>query len=189
MWDVNLSTPPTLLPPTLPLIRVRDHLNAVALAPKLDYLPSHWYNSRSFPCTMPLIQTCPWCDKTPKRLHAYLPILLKPPTADAYQAILELPATAATAAYNDHQEPILYHYCTITRRHKKATPQITFGDQIKTTLMPPMVQPLQTLRTLCKIYALPDPLNYSSHAEWSLAVKLRISQPTYSPSRSQPPTC
>jgi len=48
---------------------------------------------------------------------------------------------------------------------------------------PPPIGSDQVLRTLAKVYALPDPAAYETENEWLLALEIRTRSPDYSPGR------
>jgi hypothetical protein len=174
-----LSRRPHVLPPTLPLVRVRDSARGVFLANAPIFFGTHWRIGRSFPCMLPLLGACPWCTSSERRDHAYIPVMLGHPGSRPTRDLLELPPSAFC------ENPNVYGKWFIAqRRSKKAPISIEVEDRKpEQSAPPPAIAADHSLRTLAKVFSLPDPLNFQTEAEWLLAVRLRIEHPDYSPAK------
>jgi hypothetical protein len=190
MLEEQLLTVPRILPSTLRLIRVRERLLSIVLSAKPVYIGSHWKNGRNVPCTRSLLNECPWCVSTPLRHHAYLGVRVTPPAATRFDAVVELSpqalleATQVAATQNLHGLTLV-----CSRRHKKAPIDIHLDvDQHAALAILRIISTDDVLRTIAKVYGLPDPASYDGDQAWLLALRSRVFDPTYSPSRAQPPT-
>jgi hypothetical protein len=177
-----LSRRPRVLPPTLPLVRVVSFARGLFLADSPLYLASHWRLGRSFPCVAPLLQHCPWCAGAEKREHAYIPVLLAHVGYKPTRDLLELPPHVFT------ENTRLYGmYFNASRRSKRAPVLMTIEPRQDNIPTPPIaIDNAQVLRTLAKVYALPDPAAYETEHEWLLALQIRTDSPDYSPGRHNP---
>jgi hypothetical protein len=174
-----LARRPQVLPPTLPLARVKQHAHGTFLAATPLYLASHWRLGRSFPCLAPLLSHCPWCAGSERRDHAYIPVLLTHVPDRRPRVLLELPPYLFT----ENAELYGRHF-TASRRCARAPVHLEISDRGQEEPSPPPSIPRdQVLRTLAKVYALPDPALYSTEAEWTLALQIRITSPDYTPGR------
>lgn len=185
----RLTQRPTLQKPTYRLIRLRDQDRGYVLTSRPLFLPSHWINGRSFPCTKPICDACPWCKGQARREHAYLGLLRLNATSQAYPTILELPPSALYHAEIDYGTDDLFGaYLCSSRPARRAKPRIELRD-LKTEgdLTTKAIDHAAIIRTLAKVYGLPSPDDHRTDEEWSLAVALRTNDPHYSPARSQPP--
>ena len=199
MTDIDLTVKPAVRVPTYRLVRLHSQDRMLILTPHPAFLASHWRHARSFPCCQKLVGSCPWCDQCDRREHAYLGVLVPPTTMPPYRAILEAPPGPLFAAMNAQNLNIVFGSTLISRRTAaKATPEINLlpftgkdAEERVLTRLDSKFHPISQqdiLRTLCKIYALPDPLEFKTTGEWKLAVKLRISSPDFTPAKHQPPS-
>jgi hypothetical protein len=177
-----LSRRPRVLPPTLPLVRVASMARGLFLADSPLYLPSHWRLGRSFPCVAALLQHCPWCAGAERREHAYIPVLLAHTGYKPTRDLLEVPPHVFT------ENAGLYGKCfTASRRSKRAPLLVSIEPRPDDKPPPPPpIDAHQVLRTLAKVYALPDPAAYDTEHEWLLALQIRTDSPDYSPGRHNP---
>jgi hypothetical protein len=189
MWTVDLRTRPALSRPTLRLLRPMDGSRIHVLSTQPCFARSHWRRCRSFPCTKSWIEECPFCDHASSREHAYL--IGHPWTHNKQPSlyVIDLPAAAFLKALEQHTyDTIAGTQLEIRRPAKHATPQILiYRSTDVDEKSAPLPEQTEVLRTLCKVYSLPDPESYATRQAWNLAIKLRISDPEYSPSRRQPP--
>jgi len=189
MKTVDLTIRPAAKAATYRIIRLHDRDRMLILSCVPAYLPSHWRRARSFPCCQPLVGSCPWCDSSERRDHAYLGVLVTTPTQPPFRAIVEAPPSSLRAAMEAENVVSLFGLTLDSRRsQKKATPQITLipaPEGLRCKSQP--IEQDDILRTLCKVYALPDPADFTTTAEWQLATRLRISSAEYSPAKHQPP--
>jgi len=179
----RLTQRPGTTPPTLPLIRVRNVARGTILSSKPLFLPSHWRSSRSFPCTAELLGSCPWCVATPRREHAYIAATLLQATTRPRTIVLELPPhTLPTPAQ-------LYGVCYLATRRSHRAPIVvelsTRPDNAPAP--PPAIATDEILRTLRKVYHLPDPAAYRTEDLWLLDLKARVEHPDYTPQRALNP--
>jgi len=188
MATVDLTVRPYTRRPTLRLIRIGDLIRFQILSTCPSYLDSHWRRARTYPCTMKLVGSCPWCDTSEKRQHAYLAGRRLGQNSDSFQCILELPPSALHVAMDAEQANDLHGWrLTADRPRKHATPQVKlYPPQPTERERTHAIPATEIVRTLAKIYALPDPDDLDT-AAWSWAVKARTSSPDYSPSTHQPP--
>lgn len=177
----RLSCVPDILPPTLPLGRVKDIAFGIFLCERPLFLGSHWRQSRSYPCTTTLLEECRWCASSARRDHAYIAVALTSSVAPSRKTVLELPAaTFVTTSF-------LYGQRFILRRSGKRQP-VTIEISSRpdeAPAPPPLRDDMCIIRTLMKVYGLPDPKSYATEHEWLLEVQVRVNHPEYSPSKSQ----
>lgn len=172
-----LAKRPRILAPTLPLSRIQNAARGLFLSNAPLYLASHWRTSRSFPCLATILTTCPWCAGCESRHHAYFPCLLKWDTTGSHRVILELPARAMPEIDDLYGKVFI-----ATRRTPKAPVTIELDDAAAAAATPPpRVDHRETLRTIAKVYALPDPAAYATEQEWIIAVHTRANDPDYTP--------
>jgi hypothetical protein len=188
MFDPELDQPPRTMQSPLRLVRVYDRLAGVFVSREPLYLGSHWRQGRSFPCVRKLLRECPWCRSTARREHAYLGVLVKTAPGHYYRAVIEIPpATVAQALADSDQEDLWGLAFQASRRHKKAPLSLVVSDE----RCPGIENQAQTtsfdiLRTLARVYGLPDPLEASAKESWLLQVQLRITHADYSPAKHGP---
>ena len=180
----DLSRRPSVLPPTLPLHRIRQSARGLFLTTAPLYLASHWRDGHSFPCLAKLLTHCPWCAGCEARHHAYFPCLLRCDIQKAHRVVLELPARTVP------EIPDLYGKTfTLTRRSTRAPVTIEFDNAPPTAAdPPPRLDHRETLRTIAKVYALPDPAAYPTEKQWLVAVDARVTDPHYTPAQNPTPT-
>lgn len=177
-----LSRPPSLLPPTLPLHRIRQSARGLFLTTGPLYLASHWRAGHSFPCLATILTTCPWCTGCEPRHHAYFPCLLKWDVTNAHRVVLELPARTAPEISDLYGKLF-----TASRRSARAPVSIEFNNAPPNAAAPPpRLDHRETLRTIAKVYALPDPAAYQTEKEWLVAVDARANDPDYTPAKNTP---
>jgi hypothetical protein len=178
-----LSRRPRLLPPTLPLHRIRQSARGIFLTTAPLYLASHWRNGHSFPCLATILPTCPWCAGCEPRHHAYFPCLLKWDISNAHRVVLELPARTIPEISDFYGKVF-----TATRRSTRAPVTVTFDNAPPNAAAPPPhVDHRETLRTIAKVYALPDPAAYATELEWLVAIEARANDPDYTPAKKATP--
>jgi hypothetical protein len=153
-----------------------------------SYLDSHWRKSRTYPCTLQLVGACPWCDTAEKRQHAYLAGRRIEQNDQKSLCVLELPPSSLHAAMDTEAHSDLHGVGLIAMRPRKhATPEIKlYWPKPSERERAGPIASTEILRTLAKVYALPDPDDMDTEA-WAWAVKARTSSPDYSPSTHQPP--
>ena len=175
-----LSRRPRTLPPTLPLSRVHDFARGTILVDAPLFLASHWRNGRSFPCLSTILASCPYCAGCEQRHHAYIACVLNNGGTHTMKVVLELPAKCCPP------DELLYgKHFVATRRGKRCPVNVEISDrQNDEPAPPPKADPRDTLRTIAKVYALPDPAAYDTEKEWLAAVQVRASDPDNSPATS-----
>ena len=96
------------------------------------------------------------------------------------KVVLELPAKCCPP------DELLYgKHFVATRRGKRCPVNFEISDRQNSEAAPPLkADPRDTLRTIAKVYAMPDPAAYDTEKEWLAAVHVRVSDPDYSPGRS-----
>ena len=175
-----LSRRPRTLPPTFPLCRVHDFARGTILVDAPLFLASHWRLGRSFPCLKSILPSCPYCAGCEQRHHAYIACVLNNGAAHTMNVVLELPAKCCppdTSLYGKH--------FTATRRGKRSPVIIELSDRRDDEpAPPPRRDQCETVRTIAKVYALPDPAAYDTEMEWLLAIEARAADPDYSPGKS-----
>lgn len=177
-----LSRRPSVLPQTLPLQRIRESARGLFLTTGPLYLASHWRAGHSFPCLATLLTTCPWCKSCEPRHHAYFTCLLKWDITYAHRVVLELPARAVPEITELYGKIF-----TATRRSARAPIILEIENAPATAAAPPpQVDHRETLRTIAKVYALPDPSAYSTEKDWLIAVDARVNDPDYTPAKNEP---
>jgi hypothetical protein len=175
-----LSRRPRTLPPTLPLSRVRDYARGTILVDAPLFLASHWRNGRSFPCLEKILPSCPYCSGCEQRHHAYVACVLNSGGTHTSIVILELSARCFPL-----EEHLYGKHFTASRRGKRSPVDVEISDrQSDEPAPPPRREQRETLRTIAKVYALPDPVAYDTEKEWLAAVKIRVLDPDYSPGKS-----
>jgi hypothetical protein len=94
--------------------------------------------------------------------------------------VLELPASCCPP------DELLYgKHFTASRRGKRCPVNVEISDrQNSEPAPPPRRDQRETLRTIAKVYALPDPAAYDTEKEWLQAVQIRADDPDYSPGKS-----
>jgi hypothetical protein len=73
-----------------------------------------------------------------------------------------------------------------TRRSKRAPVMIEIeAPRADAAAPPPRLDHRETLRTIAKVYALPDPAAYETEQKWLFAIQDRVNDPNYSPAKNQ----
>jgi hypothetical protein len=181
----SLLAPPPLAPPTLRLLRCPDRMPLWVLSETPLYMASHWRNGRSYPCTATLFNYCLWCRSHERREPAYIGVLIG---TEVSKRILEVPPRPLLEIIKALPEGRTLLGATITpRRHSRYSP-IMLDCELSsaTNFKGPRITPADILRTLAKVYGLPDPLGVDPEA-WTKAVMERVTADGYNPSTKLPP--
>jgi hypothetical protein len=188
MFDAQLSERPAVVPTTLRLVRCYDRLAGVVASHEPIYFGSHWRLGRSWPCTKKLLGHCNWCKGNTVRTYSYLGVLVVHNTNQYYKAVLELPPDRLAEAMKiaELDDPYWHEFEAI-RRAKRQPIRLTLSKLcITTQTQSPPVLPWDMLRTLSRIYGLPDPHEAAARDTWLAQVDLRTSDPEYSPAKQLP---
>ena len=178
-----LSRRPPIAPPTLQLYRIRNSARGLFLSTGPLYLASHWKGGHSFPCLATILTTCPWCVACDARNHAYFPCLLKSDSTGPHRLVLELPAKTIPQMTDLYGKTF-----TASRRAPRAPVTIEFDNAPPNAPNPPpRVDHRETLRTIAKVYSLPDPAAYANEKDWLVAIHARVNDPDYTPARNLTP--
>lgn len=188
MFDPELNERPRSVSTTLRLVRVYSKLAGIFASEAPLYIGSHWRNGRSWPCVKKLLGHCPWCKGTPRREHAYLGVIITAAPDQKYRAVIELPPdTVHTALTISGAAEPFRHGFTAERPRPKAPLRLKVDSDLVPgweTLRP--TDAFEMLRTIARVYALPDPAEATARETWLLNLRLRIEDPEYSPAVRQP---
>jgi hypothetical protein len=184
MFEPHLEPEPQCVPRTLRLIRVYDVVRGIITSHEPLYLASHWRIGRSYPCIKHVVGVCPWCKGLPRREHAYIGVTTSTKAGQLFRAIMELPPDALAAAMRDVETGDLYALgFDASRRHAKAPLKIDLHDgPDRVAAVGVTTTSTDILRTLAKVYGLPDPWTFTTEEDWKHQVYLRTNDPEYSPS-------
>jgi len=130
---------------------------------------------------VPLLDECRWCVSSARRDHAYIGVLLRCGSSPSRKVIVEL--SAATFIDVSFQ----YGQVFIARRkHKRGNVEIEISERPENSPTPmTKIDHFSILRTLMKVYGLPDPYAYNNERDWLLDVQTRVIHPEYTPAKSQ----
>jgi hypothetical protein len=175
-----LASRPKILPATLRLCRVNSFARGAFLTRTPLYFASHWRLGRSFPCVKTILPNCPWCAGCERRDHAYIAAVVSSGSTAWSRVILELPAHSIPERNSLYNKPF-----TAERRSKRSQIIVNVADDLAGDVSHPTAIPAaEILRTIAKVYSLPDPLAYPTETEWLKALQIRIEDPNYSPAKS-----
>jgi hypothetical protein len=187
MLEDLLHKRPPIVHRTYRLLRVHESLRGLIISHAPVYLCSHWRKGRTYPCVRTLLGDCPWCAATPQRQHAYIGIVAYTPARAPTRCILELSPASLQAAmtranvFDPYARPF-----DAQRTYKKSPVELRLLEPLKPE--EPVKTPIDTneiVRTLAKVYALPDPSDHGSEEAWLLAVRLRVNSLDYTPAKHQ----
>ena len=177
--------------PCLQLVRIHDRAVFLLISDRFLWLPSHWEQGRSWPCTERLCGTCPRClQSSPRRnyayagaLHGYLhteqrDLVILELSEHVAEQILEKKDQAAGESFTEYVRGSAW---TVTKPNRYAKAKI---ERLQPTVPSITVPEESIIRTLCRIYSMPERENFSSMGEWQEAVQRRILDPAYSPGKA-----
>jgi len=177
----RLAIRPAICPPTWPLARIKDLAMGSFLCDSPLYLGSHWRLGRSFPCTTTLLEECRWCGSSERRDHAYIGVSLNCGSSPSRRVIIEL--SAATFIDINFQYGQRF---VAKRKHKRGNVEIEISERPLDAKAPAAkIEQFSMVRTLMKVYGLPDPYCYDNERNWILDVQTRVNHPEYTPAKSQ----
>ena len=181
----TLSTRPSARPPALHVVRCHDQLVFISLSNAPLFLASHWRNGRSFPCSADLIGECRFCSPCPRRVHAYLAGMIASGNGQSwFKGAVELsPEPLLRLMDESGVADLLGHCLALDRQHKRGSVQVSFRKEQRRPNLS-AIGHMEILRTLTRLYALPEPDDYLTEEAWLLAVRIRVMAPDYTPARS-----
>ena len=184
---LDLSKRPALAKRTHRLVRLNADELVVLLCHSPAYFPSHWRSGHTFPCMAPILSTCPWCKACQSRDHAYVAGVQHRVQGWTEPVVIEMPPQSLHDAMERADATDLHSYIMrATRRYSRAPLHVDLKEPEKRH--DKTIDHDAILRTLCKVYALPDPDAFPTTGEWKLACELRTNHADYTPARRQSTT-
>jgi len=180
-----LAARPQLRRPALRVVRCRDNLRLVSLSHSPLFMASHWRGGRSFPCSRDLIGECRLCASSTRRHHAYIAGTINSGNGEHwFRAALETPPEPLLRAIDESKSPDLLGRCLqLNRPHKRGSIQVIIKDEEKPRALA-ATEPSELIRTLMRLYALPEREDFQTEEAWLLAVRMRVMDKEYTPARS-----